>query len=100
MQSEIEQLVDEVYAEHEGRVAPKPRHKAAPVCTPRARVNWEAISAEVADAMTGEATAKAAIAQAERNLNNILTSFNIRVDAQLFAASKRPINRIRAIIGR
>lgn len=88
MRSQISELVDEVYAEHEGRSTPKPRLRtsARPACPPQARTNWEAISAEITIALSvspAECSARAAIAAEERHLASQSLHLNRRIDAQL-----------------
>lgn len=94
MRSQISELVDEVYAEHEGRVHPKPRLRSVQpvVCPPLARANWEAVSRDYAQAMSTdisdtERAAIVAIRAEERRQARLSSQFHTRVNSQVPTSS-------------
>lgn len=104
MRSQIAELVDEVYAEHEGRVHPKPRLRSVqPVaCPPLARVNWEAVSRDYAHAMASdisdsERAAIVAIRAEERRQARLSSQFHTRVSAQVRSSNGLSARVLRAI---
>lgn len=93
----LTELVDEVYAEHEGRVPVKPRLRTSTPAPSPARVNWQAISAEVTLALSVspiECAARAAIAREERQLTLKTVHLNRRIDTHLAKREGRLLSTV------
>lgn len=93
--SALEILVEEVYAEHEGRTAPKPRH------APASRCDWAGLSTEVATTLAKADKDRAARTRAaELALDSDFTGIRIDVAAHIGSRTKQVAHRVARVFTR